>query len=137
MNNKHRIAVGIAALIGTLTILPAITVDAASRPSPDFNKRPKPAVVDLPCPAVDDVAQCGLHVASNTTNVGASAKSSRSPAVVDLPCPAVDEFPLCDLHVASNTTHVGTSASSPLSAAVASGGGTGTLDPARITASPR
>ena len=119
MNNKHRIAVGIAALIGTLTILPAVTVDAANRPSPDFNKRPKPAVVDA------------YHRPSPDFN------KRPSPPVVDLPCPAADDVPQCGLHVASNTTSVGTSAKSLRSPAVASGGGTATLDPARITPSPR
>jgi hypothetical protein len=120
VNNKHRIAVGIAALIGTLTILPAVNVDAANRPSPDYNKRPKPALV------VD-----AYHRPSPDYN------KRPKPAVVHLPCPAADDVPQCGLHVASNTTNVGSSAKSLRSPAVASGGGTATLDPARITPSPR
>ena len=81
---------------------------------------PKPAVVMLLCPAADDVPQCNLHRASETVTPDASATALRQ-ATLPWTGDAKD-------HPGYGPVN---------SPAAASGGGGGTLSPARMTPSPR
>jgi hypothetical protein len=61
---------------------PAVVTVASHRPAPEINKRPKPAAVTstMPCPAADDLPQCGLHRTSDAPSNAATPTSLRSTA---------------------------------------------------------
>lgn len=133
MNTTRRtIATGIAAVIaGVVSLGAGFHANAASRPSPDINKRPSPAIVHHPSPDLNKrPSPAILH------RPAPDVTRRPKPTVATMPCPAADNLPQCDLHsqAVSSTTDTSVTA---LRRPDATGGGAVVLNVARLTPSPQ
>jgi hypothetical protein len=144
VNTKRRtITTAITALFAAaVSVVPAVGVDAAHRPSPDYNKRPKPAVVlaevhHRPSPDFNKRPKPAAVVVAGYHHPAPDRNKMPKPSVVMLPCPAADDIPQCNLDRTSETVITDTSATALRTPTTASGGGGGTLSPTRMMPSPR